>query len=332
MHLHSSWNQSPSDASKSTAIGVVIPTFNRRQTLLETLPYVLQQTLPPARLIIVDDGSFDDTLDEANDWLNDRKPSFDWRVIAVAHRSAAHARNVGFDAVDDLPLVAFLDSDDHWPADFLERASQQLQRHPAAVVAVADRRFFDAGGVQLEADDSRRLAADPIPWLFQYGAGLASCSLLRNADLRAAGAWPTHVNSAEDAFLFAELALRGPWVHVPGKPVDFYRGTAVACHEEQNLSQRHADRHRQWACVFEMIYDRVVAARPTMPRGELHRGLAQRWYWAGKQLFALGQADEARACFVRAVARRPMMFRAWRRLLTSSRPADTPLQQGRLTG
>jgi hypothetical protein len=330
MHLHSTWHRSSPRTGKTVAVGVVIPTYNRRQTLLETLPYVLRQTVQPARLVIVDDGSSDGTCAAANVWLRDCRPSFDWRVIAAAHRSAAHARNTGFDAVSDLPLVSFLDSDDHWPADFLERATHQLQQQPAAVVAVADRRFFDADGAELDADDNRKLARDPIPWFFQYGAGLASCTLLRTADLHAVGAWPTHVSSAEDAVMFAELALRGPWIHVPGEPVDFHWGTAVACREEHNLSQRHADRHRQWADVFEMIYERVISARPTMPRGELQRGLAQRWYWAGKQLFAIGQADEARACFARAVARHPMMFRAWRRLLTSPRPAAAPSQHRRL--
>ncbi|QDT72400.1 glycosyltransferase [Lacipirellula limnantheis] len=319
MRLYAPPFDSYEDASGAAAVGVVIPTFNRRQTLLDTLPYVLNQTQRPDRLVIVDDGSTDDTVAAATGWLRAQRPEFPWQVIAAPHRSAASARNVGLDLVADLPLVTFLDSDDHWPTDFLERGVRTLQAHPAALVAVADRRFFDAAGRLIDADDSRSLARDPIPWFFQYGAGLASCTVLRTSSVVAVGGWPTHVTSAEDAVLFAELTLRGPWVHLPGDPVEFHWGTALARHEEQNLSQCHDDRHRQWAMVFEGIYQRVVRARPTTPRGELHRALAQRWYWAGKQLFALGQADEARQCFARAVARHPMMFRAWRRLLASPR-------------
>lgn len=317
---------------QAPAIGVVIPTYNRSQTLLKTLPYVLRQSLLPSRLVIIDDGSTDGTVDAAAAWLDAQNPSFPWQVISEPHRSATHARNVGLDLVTDLPFVTFLDSDDHWPSDFLERSAGALQANPAAIVAVADRRFLDVDGRLFDADDCRPLVNDPIPWFFQFGAGLASCTLMRTEAVCAAGRWPTHVNSAEDAVLFTELTLNGRWVHLPGAPVDFHWGTAEACREERNLSQRHADRHRQWAEVFEMIYERVVVARPEMRRGELHRALAQRWYWAGKQLFALGQADEAQACFARAVARHPMMFRAWRRLLTSSRPAVSPLQQRRLTG
>ena len=50
-------------------IGVVIPVYNRRTILLETLPYVVEQTLPPAHLAIVDDGSTDGTSAAAEAWL-----------------------------------------------------------------------------------------------------------------------------------------------------------------------------------------------------------------------------------------------------------------------
>ena len=306
---------------EAPAVGVIVPTYNRQQTLLRTLPHVLRQSLAPSRLVIVDDGSSDDTVATVTAWLHAQNLSFPWQVVSEPHRSAAHARNVGLDLVSDLPFVTFLDSDDHWPSDFLERGVRALRENSSAMVAVTDRRFLDADGRLFDADDCRRLVSDPIPWFFQFGAGLASCTLLRTEAVYAAGKWPTHVSSAEDAVLFAELTLNGPWVHLPGAPVDFHWGNAEACQEERNLSQRHADRHRQWAEVFEMIFERVIAARPEMRRGDLHRALAQRWYWAGKQLFSLGRTDEARDCFARAVSRYPMMFRAWRRLLTSPRPA-----------
>ncbi len=114
--------------------------------------------------------------------------------------------------------------------------------------------------------------------------------------------------------LFSEIALAGSWVHVPGAPVEFHLGAARARREEHNLSQRNADSHLCWAQSFEKIYDRVCEKNPARPLGELHKSLAMRWYWAGKQLFALGRADEARDCFRRALVWQPTMFRAWRRL------------------
>lgn len=295
-------------------IGVVIPVFNRRTILQETLPFVVDQSLRPAQLVIVDDGSTDGTPAAIEAWLARRRPRCPWKVIRVRHRTAAAARNVGLADVKSLPLVAFLDSDDHWPLDFLERAAGVLAHHPQAVAAIADRRFIDAFGERVEENDCRTLVRDPVAWFFQNGAGVASCSVLRTSAVLDAGGWDESFESAEDAVLFSEIAIAGSWVHVPGAPVEFHLGTARARREEHNLSQRNDDSHLCWAQSFEKIYQRVCEKSPARPLGELHKSLAMRWYWAGKQLFTLGRADEARDCFRRALVWQPTMFRAWRRL------------------
>ena len=182
-----------SPLATDSRVGVVIPVYNRRTILLETLPYVLNQSLPPARLVIVDDGSTDGTPTAVEAWLARRRPAIAWEVIRQRRSTAADARNIGFEQVRDLPLVAFLDSDDHWPADFLTRGAAALEANPHAVAAIADRRFLDSGGELLEEDDCRALVRNPIEWFFQNGAGVASCSLLRTAAVEAAGAWPRRV-------------------------------------------------------------------------------------------------------------------------------------------
>jgi glycosyltransferase involved in cell wall biosynthesis len=310
----------PADESgfpTDSQVGVVIPVYNRKATLLETLPYVVEQTCPPAKLVIVDDGSTDGTPAAVEGWLARRRPGFPWEVIRARHSTAAAARNVGFDEVRSLPLVAFLDSDDHWPLDFLARASATLAARRDAVAAVADRRFFDAFGEEVDGDDCRKLVANPINWFFQHGAGVASCSLFRTDAIEAVGGWDTSFDAAEDSVLFCALALRGAWVHVPGEAVRFNVGSAWARREEHNLSQRHVDSHRRWAQVFEEIFERICKVKPGVARGEYHKALAMRWYWAGKQLFEQGRADEARDCFRRAVSWQPTMFRAWRRLAST---------------
>jgi glycosyltransferase involved in cell wall biosynthesis len=301
-------------ASDDLRVGVVIPVYNRRTTLLDTLPYVVQQTLPPACLAIVDDGSTDGTAAAAEAWLANRRPGFPWQVIRGNHQSAAAARMLGLEQVRSLPLVTFLDSDDHWPSDFLERGAAALRGQPDAVAAVADRRFLDSDGEPLEADDCRQLASNPIEWFFQHGAGVTSCSVLRTDVVIAAGGWLEGYDCAEDAVLFCEMALRGAWVHLPGAAVEFHLGSARARREDHNLSRRSSDCHRRWVDVFEIIYQRVVARRPDMKRSALPKSMAQRWYWAGKQLAALDRIDEARQCFRRAIAWRPTFLRAWRRL------------------
>lgn len=306
-------------------VGVVIPVYNRRTILLETLPTVIAQSLPPERLVIVDDGSTDGTPTAAAQWLTAARPRFSWQVLRRPHTNAATARNAGLELVRSLPLVAFLDSDDRWPADFLERGVAALAAEPQAVAAIADRRFVDSAGGLLETTDARAVASDPVTWFFQYGAGVASCSLLRTEAVLAAGAWSESLESAEDAMLFCRMALAGSWAALAGAPVVFGVGAALARREEHNLSQRRGDRHLHWARVFELIYSQVRAVRSDRQCAGLRKALAQRWYQAGKQLFALGHADQCRAAFARALHWNPLMFRAWRKLATTpAAPANAP--------
>lgn len=248
-------------ARGDSRIGVVIPVYNRRTTLLETLRCVVDQEWQPDHLIVVDDGSIDGTPDAATQWLAAARPRFPWQVIRADHHSAARARNIGLARVRTLPLVAFLDSDDHWPCDFLKRGVAALGAKPQAAAAVADRRFVDGGGERLAANDCRELVLDPVTWFFHNGAGVASCTLLRTAAVVQAGGWNETLESAEDTVLFSTIAMSADWVHMAGPPVVFGQGSARARHEEHNLSERRVDRHLHWSLIYEEIYQMALAVR-----------------------------------------------------------------------
>jgi Glycosyl transferase family 2 len=97
--------------AESGSIAVVVPVYNRRLKLINTLATVVNQSKKPALLIVVDDGSSDGTGEFAESWLA-RNASFEWKVIRQANAGAAVARNAGFAAIGELPFVCFLDSDD----------------------------------------------------------------------------------------------------------------------------------------------------------------------------------------------------------------------------
>lgn len=315
-------NHQTQSRTADNAIGVVIPVYNRRSILLETLPHVLKQTHLPTALTIVDDGSTDDTPDAAEQFLTQVQPAFAWQVIRSQHGSAAYARQEGYKTIADLPYVAFLDSDDHWPADFLERGLETLQANPQASAASSDRYYTDAEGVLHGEDDLRPMTGGPIPWFFHNGAGVASCTLLRAAAYQRAGGWKPELLTAEDVELFSQVALQGEWLHMPGDPVAFNLGNATARNEENNLSRRFINNQDGWAQVYESIYDFVVAARPEIDRRPLHLGLAYRWCAAGKQNAQLGSLRRARECYKRSLFWKPTHFRSWRRLATTSFSRD----------
>ncbi len=284
-------------------VGVIIPVYNRAKTLLETLPFVAAQTKQPERLVIVDDGSTDDTANVVEAWLTKEDPGFEWQVLREPHRNAATARNVGMTELGSLPFVAFLDSDDHWPNDFLERTASALATNPLAIAASADRYFIDIRSRKKWRDRTQALAKDPISWMFNNGAGIASCSLFRQDAIVAAGCWDEELGTAEDFALFVEVAQLGHWLHSTGKSVRFHHGTANLRQEEGNLSKRHRLRDG-WASRYEQVYADLCERNICINSSAIERSIARMWEDAANELFIARQYSEARECLAKA--------RSWR--------------------
>ena len=95
-------------------ISVVIPTYNRKHTLPRAIASVLNQTLQPTEIIMVDDGSTDGTAD----WIQETYPRIN--PISQSNKGVSAARNIGIKYAK-CDWIALLDSDDEWLPDKLER-------------------------------------------------------------------------------------------------------------------------------------------------------------------------------------------------------------------
>ncbi len=102
-------------------VSVVLPTFNRAKTISRAIDSVLNQTFPDFELLVVDDGSIDDTDQVLAEFAENPKV----RIIRSSHIGCAAARNLGVRAARGR-LVAFQDSDDVWLPQKLELAMQSL--------------------------------------------------------------------------------------------------------------------------------------------------------------------------------------------------------------
>lgn len=112
-----------SSKGKPTDVSVVIPTYNRAKLVVEAIESVLRQTAPPREIIVVDDGSTDDTASAL--------ASFGDRIISIRqeNQGVGTARNRAL-AVASSPYIAFLDSDDLWLEFKLELQIDILERNP----------------------------------------------------------------------------------------------------------------------------------------------------------------------------------------------------------
>src|SRR5947209_1428421 len=101
-------------------VSVIIPTYNRAGTICQTVDNVFQQTYRNIELIVVDDGSTDDTQSRLRRYRNRL------RIITQANAGPAVARNRGAAAACG-DIIAFQDSDDLWNPTKLERQAALLE-------------------------------------------------------------------------------------------------------------------------------------------------------------------------------------------------------------
>ena len=104
-------------------ISVVIPTFNRRQTIGRSIDSVLNQTLFPSEIIVVDDGSTDGT----SDYIQSNFPSI--KLLSQPNKGVSAARNMGIKSAN-ANWIALLDSDDEWFSQKLEKQVLALSQNP----------------------------------------------------------------------------------------------------------------------------------------------------------------------------------------------------------
>lgn len=116
-------------------ISVVIPLYNKEKSVRATLESVLAQTYTDYEVIIVNDGSTDNSVAICEDIINSLTPSFDnsLRIFSKPNGGVSSARNFGVEKSRG-EYVAFLDGDDLWEPTYLEEAAKLIQDFSGAAI------------------------------------------------------------------------------------------------------------------------------------------------------------------------------------------------------
>jgi len=210
-------------------ISAIIPTFNRASVIRRAIDSVLTQTLPPAELIIVDDGSTDNTravISPYHDRIN---------VAHIDNRSAPSARNYGVELAGN-KWIAFLDSDDYWAPDYLERMAAAIH------LTSAEANFYFADTVRPVSQGGLRLwetigfvLQDDLEFMHDAGNWvmlrpqpmmLQSSVIHRSAYLEVGGLWD-RLPLRHDTHLFLRMGLNGSACAVAGIGAHMTTGTNI---------------------------------------------------------------------------------------------------------
>jgi glycosyltransferase involved in cell wall biosynthesis len=197
-------------------VSVVIPTYNRARFLPAAVASVRAQSYPCDEIVIVDDGSSDNT----SEVVAALGPGV--RLIRQANSGPAAARNRGIDEARG-DLVAFLDTDDRWLPGKLDAQVDLFRREPALGLVCADMAIESGAGVQLvESNFVLRglqqafaaLDGRPIPdaprQLLELNFVNTSTVVAKRQLLRTLGGFDTRLRYGEDLELWLRIAARHP--------------------------------------------------------------------------------------------------------------------------
>ena len=201
---------------------VVIPLRDRVALAVDAVRGALAQTLPPAGIIVVDDGG----VEPGVDGLADLGPRV--RVLRQAPSGVGAARNAGL-AAATTPWVAFLDADDRWHPDHLAELDRIARVHPdAALVSTDHRQTFDRSLPTAPAGPGRILRIPYLPTAGRrIGVVWTSAAAVRRdvaLSLGGFGPWPR----GEDLELWARIALHHPVAISTARTARYVRGTGGA--------------------------------------------------------------------------------------------------------
>lgn len=210
-------------------IAVIIPTFNRRECLPRALDSVLAQTRFPDEIIVVDDGSTDGTFDYISQQYS-AIPQL--QIVLQDNKGVSSARNVGIKAAN-ADWIAFLDSDDAWQPEKLQKQLTHLDSQPNYKIAHNDE-IWIRKGVRV---NPMKKHAKKGGWIFQHCLPLCAISpsavMIHRDVFSDVGFFNEQLPACEDYDLWLRITHRYPVLFLEDMLTLKYGG-----HDDQ-LSKRY---------------------------------------------------------------------------------------------
>jgi glycosyltransferase involved in cell wall biosynthesis len=314
-------------------VDVILPTWCGRSFVRETVDSVLAQTYPALHLTIVDDASPDGTLEFLREHYGNRPE----RISLIGLETQRRAAGARMEALGRArgELIAFIDHDDRWHPEKLERQVARLASRPAVQAVHTDVTHIDASSRTLPgAADEENAARAALDWEALAGEALVRTCFLRNRirlastlvrrdSFEAVGGFDVGLFGGEDWEFWVRFAAAGQRIaHLP-EPLLERRMHAA------NTSATQADRRFEGQLA---ALDRVLARQPELAElGPARRAALLRTDALAQLRAGRGARARARLRELRAVGPGSREFLVlW--LLSLAGPLSPPLMRlaGRL--
>ena len=283
-------------------VSVIIPTFNREKYITKAIESVLAQTYKDYEVIVVDDGSKDNTKESL------KKCESKIQYIYQSNCGVSAARNTGIKHACG-EWLAFLDSVDEWKGDYLYKQMERVRNSGEICMQTTDclfiglngdtRRYFEINGSLAEFRGGDYLfLKEPFQFVIKHQPWQIGSTIISRDAVARAGLFDTSLTVSEDFDLMARVALKGPFGMINEPLMTVYRrNESIECLTDQlkknPIRAREADeRIYEKLKRIERLKDKEIKA--------LNDLLSSNKRAMGNLFLENGKRKEARACYRRA--------------------------------
>jgi glycosyltransferase involved in cell wall biosynthesis len=287
-------------------VSVTMAAYNYGHFLGAAVKSVLAQTFGDFELIVVNDGSTDDTADVIGPYLADRRV----RYYRTRHQGLGPAKNLGV-RFARAPLVAFLDADDVWLPHKLERQLELHRADPGLGVIYTRRLLIDEQGRQIRYEQPVLHRGHVLAEMFQRNFVCYSSALVRRSALETAGMFDEALPLAIDYDLWLRMAALYRFDYVDEPLVKYRTGHA-------SLSSRVEERYLTAHRIMKRFLDER-GGRALLNAGVIRRARAELFFQ-----IAVARRGRSRLgalpWHLRALALAPGCGQFWRGLVSLAFP------------
>lgn len=273
-------------------VSVIIPTYNRARYIIEAVDSVLVQTYKDYEIIVVDDGSTDNTKEVLLPYMD--------RITYIyqSNKGVSAARNAGILAAKG-EWIAFLDSDDEWLPNKLEAQLEDLVRYPEAVLSCTNVIFEGNGSKPIDYfNDCLSLSISESEFIRKplfHCYAWTSTVLVKRIEVLNVGLFDVDLTLYEDTDLYFRIFTKGGIVINPSILVRAYRRPGDS---DNNLSSQYLNNKKKHYSTLVTVYKKI--SQYNLDRDQkkhIRKKLSDSLFDLGLYYHSSKNRKQARICF-----------------------------------
>ena len=295
-------------------VSIIVPVYNRQDTIVDSLRSLLVQTVPPSEIIVINDGSTDDTkarIEDIGVEFEERGIRFLYKYQTNAGKAAALNRGIQLAGNN---WIAFNDSDDIWRTDKLEIQRNCLEEFPSCNAAFSDCRYINNSSLDRSPFEIRGLKVnskyskftDSLMQIVKSPYGIYMQTMIVNRSV-ANKVFPldNSLKVSQDIDLLFRIAMYTDFCYTGQKLVDIDRTPT----RNDNLTKEYGLKSIHRLETMGRIFNewRKAASQRKDLRRSLSELVSNNRQTLGYELRQLDRRKEARAAFINAFKENPSL-------------------------